>query len=318
MDTDPGSLNPDLIPSRIRRILALVKLGFVPVAVGFIVYFGWQSRESLETLLVEGSAAILALAVVIWTALHFLAPVFTSVVLGACGSKVSYRISYGIHARRLPARYVPGGVWHTVARVIDFRERGVRPAHLAVFVFLEHGLAVAVTFFIGGLVVFSCRGWEGWGMVAALGIICGAFALCFIPVMVNRKLLRGAGRLSFAAYAKGVVVVAVFWAGAALGFLTYLSAFPLVLDHASWLEVSGTYMFSWGIGFVFVFAPQGIGIFEAVVGDMLRTPLTFGGVAALVAGFRIVVFGADLMAWAIALLLGEPRGHASLDTAHTP
>jgi len=52
-----------------------------------------------------------------------------------------------------------------------------------------------------------------------------------------------------------------------------------------------------------VFAPQGIGVFEVVAGELLRGSIALGGVAALLAGFRVVIFTADLFAWLLGRLL---------------
>ena len=63
-------------------------------------------------------------------------------------------------------------------------------------------------------------------------------------------------------------------------------------------EIAGTYLFSWGVGSLTVFAPQGIGVFETLAAGLLEATSGLGGGAALVAGFRLVVLLADLTAWA--------------------
>jgi hypothetical protein len=68
------------------------------------------------------------------------------------------------------------------------------------------------------------------------------------------------------------------------------------------LDVAGAYLFSWGIGYISLFAPQGIGVFEAVAGNMLVTPMSFGEMAALIAGFRIISLVADGVVWGVSRL----------------
>ena len=87
-------------------------------------------------------------ATLVWTLLHLLSPFMAVVVLNGSGSKVSWSQAFATHASRLPARYVPGGVWHTVGRVMDYHEQGVKPRHLTAFVVLENGLAATCT--LGG------------------------------------------------------------------------------------------------------------------------------------------------------------------------
>ena len=103
-----------------------------------------------------------------WGLLHALSPVFATVVLNACGSGVTWYQAFQTHAARLPARYVPGGIWHTVGRVVDYREQGVATRHLTAFVVLENGLAAATTLAVGGAIVFSMRGADTLGTIAAV------------------------------------------------------------------------------------------------------------------------------------------------------
>jgi hypothetical protein len=101
-----------------------------------------------------------------------------------------------------------------------------------------------------------------------------------------------------------VVSALLFWALASTAFLSYLFAFPGSTQSNSVLEITGTYLFSWAVGYVALFAPQGLGVFETVAGDVLQTTLSLGAIAVLIAGFRIVILMADLVAWGM-LLIGK-------------
>jgi hypothetical protein len=63
--------------------------------------------------------------------------------------------------------------------------------------------------------------------------------------------------------------------------------------------MAGIYLFSWGVGFLAIFAPQGIGVFEFVASELMASPVGFMGLAALIAGFRIVVLVADIAVWLV-------------------
>ncbi len=71
---------------------------------------------------------------------------------------------------------------------------------------------------------------------------------------------------------------------------------------ASLPAIYGTYLFSWGAGFVAFFAPQGIGVFEFVSGKLLEGQLDLGHAVALMASFRVIVLAGDLFAWAVVLV----------------
>lgn len=281
------------------KILNGLKLLFTPLAFAFLLYFAWQSKEQLAGLLDNASWTHLGFAALVWAVLHAVSPLFAALVFAACGSKVSWRQAFATHAARLPARYLPGGIWHTVGRVMDYREQGVAARHVSAFVVLENGLAAAVTLAIGGAIVFSMRGADSLGSIAGLASFAGIVALPLLAWAVNSRVLQSPDRVSFLAFAKSTATVMVFWLGATLAFILYLHAFPESTGTYSNIEMSGIYLFSWGVGFVSIFAPQGIGIFEAVASQLMDSPIGFMGLAALIAGFRVVVLIADIAVWLI-------------------
>ena len=63
--------------------------------------------------------------------------------------------------------------------------------------------------------------------------------------------------------------------------------------------MAGVYLFSWGVGFIAIIAPQGIGVFELVASELMDGPIGFMGLAALIAGFRVVVLVADILVWLV-------------------
>lgn len=287
-------------------LLGWAKALFTPVALAFLAWFVWQSRSELADVVSQASAAYLAIAVVAWCALHLLLPVFAITVLGGCGSSVSWWQAFSTHAGRLPARYLPGGVWHTVGRVMDYHELAVKPRHLGVFVLLENGLSAAVSLCIGGAIVSLTREPGTVSSIAILSSLLGLVALIALPYIANTRVLQGGERFPAAAYARAVGVILLFWVGASASFLSYIGAFPG--DGYSVIEIAGIYLFSWGIGFVAVFAPQGIGVFEVVASELLDSPIGFMGLAALIAGFRVVVLVADLLTWSVYQLLRRRLG----------
>ena len=240
----------------------------------------------------------LFVAVLAWSLFNIAAPLLAVIMFRACGLQVSWSQAFAIHAARLPARYVPGGVWHTVGRVMDYKDLGAKPRHLTSFVVLENGLAVTVALAIGGAAVFATRGSDTMGLIALASSISGVVTIPVLWFAINRRILQGSERLSFAAFAAAVGLMVAIWSMATLAFLVYLDAFPSSVGDHSHLELGGIYLFSWGVGFLAVFAPQGIGVFELVSSKLMQSPLGFIGFAALIGGFRLVVLIADLSVWA--------------------
>ena len=281
------------------KIVKALKLLFTPVAFAFLLYFAWRSRSDLASLLSNASLLYVALAAAVWGALHILSPLFAVIVLGACGADISWRQAFATHAARLPARYLPGGIWHTVGRVMDYSAQGVGARQLSAFVLLENALAAVITLAIGGAIVLATRGSDTLGMIAGFASAAGVVGLPVLLVAINARVLGGESRLAIAAYLQSIVLVLVFWVGAATAFLLYLNAFPASTGPYSSIEIAGIYLFSWGVGFLAIFAPQGIGVFELVASELMASPIGFMGLAALIAGFRVVVLIADIAVWLI-------------------
>ena len=282
-----------------QLLLGWAKALFTPVAIAFLAYFIWQSRNDLATIVQQASVAYLVLAALIWSLLHLWLPVFATTVLGACGSSIGWWQAFSTHAARLPARYLPGGIWHTVGRVMDYHELEVPPRHLSVFVLLENGLSAGLTLCVGGIILYAVHGVGLIGSVTGLAGMLGLLALLALPYLIDQRILPGA--LSSSAYLRSLGIVAVFWAGATAAFLAYIHAFPSPAIAS--LEMAGVYLFSWGVGFIAIFAPQGIGVFEVVASELMDSPMGFMGLAALIAGFRVVVLVADLVTWSAYQLL---------------
>ncbi len=104
-------------------------------------------------------------------------------------------------------------------------------------------------------------------------------------------------------YIGSILVVMLTWCVASAAFVLFVSSFSALSLEMPILEIAAAYLFSWGVGFVAVFAPQGIGVFEVMAGELLRGSLALSGVAVLLAGFRAVIFTADLLAWLLGRLL---------------
>ena len=94
-----------------------------------------------------------------------------------------------------------------------------------------------------------------------------------------------------------IFVSGIFWVIASISFIFYYSSLANHLPHIPLLDIASTYIFSWGVGYISIFAPQGIGIFELVAGKLMALPMSLGGAIAFIAGFRVVVLFADCLTW---------------------
>ncbi len=277
--------------------LVVAKRIFAIVAVAFLAYFAWDSRELLADVLVSARPLRLLAAVLAWSLMHLMSPWLSMLIFRARSYPLSYRTAASIHIANLPARYVPGGIWHTVGRIAGFHDLGISRRDIGIFVFLENILAICVAFVIGGSLVAWFQDMQGWGEIAAFTAVGGILLLFASPFILSRRIVKGEDRFPPRDFLVSVLVVAFSWCVGAAAFVVYLSAFPGLELQATALETGGAYLFSWGVGFIAVFAPQGIGVFEVVAADIMRGTTTLTGTAALVAGFRFVIMSADALAW---------------------
>lgn len=284
-------------------ILKTLQRVFAPVAIAFLAWFAWESRAELLELVRNASPFCLGLAVLLWCLTHLLAPVAAMLIFNARGASIDYRTAARIHYDNLPARYVPGGIWHTVGRVAAFRGLGIDAKVLSTFVVMENALAVATAFIIGGSTIFAIRGTDAWGQIGVLCAVAGCALLLALPYLLRVRFLKGDVEFPVRAYVLLIALACAYWILAATAFVAYVSAYSSLALQSSMLETGAAYLLSWGIGFLAVFAPQGIGIFELVASDLLRGGASFTGIAALLAGFRLAILVADALVWACRRLL---------------
>ena len=128
--------------------LKALKVAFTWFAVAAMVLAVWRSWHFLANAWAGAAPGNLIAAVLLWAATHFVAPGVAVLVLGR-DRAVDYRAALGVHALRLPAKYIPGGIWHMVGRVADFRELGHERPSLVDFVLIENLVAAGCALGVG-------------------------------------------------------------------------------------------------------------------------------------------------------------------------
>jgi len=296
-------------PNITKPFISWAKIVFTPLALLFLVYFGWQSQGVLIEIFSNAQFHLLLTSILLWLLLHFISPLFTVTVFHSCKISIGYKEAFYIHARRLPAKYLPGGIWHSVARAADYHQRNIEPRYVATYLLLENIIVVSVTLFMGGLITLSIPQFESaWSMIALISSIVAICVLLMLPMLVDKYLLPVQDILLRVPYIKGVICIAFYWTIAAIAFVCFLKAFPELIISTTDFEAGGIYIFSWGIGFITLIAPQGIGVSEFVSGSLLKANIPISSTIAFLAGFRVLILLADLIAWFVSrfVMLEEP------------
>jgi hypothetical protein len=277
-------------------VISWSKAVFTPIALVFLGYFFWTNRDPLISIYGEGSLASFSFVILSWMILHCVNPLFTSLALQSLGVSMDYRTALRIHISRLPAKYLPGGIWHSVARAADYKVTGMDNKQIIRYLVVENLVIVAVALGIGS--VFSLQAVDSKSAQLLIGIVMlGAWGLLLLMPYLSRTNLLAGASLSTIVYFKSVLAIVSYWCLAGLSFSVFVNAFPSLEISTGPLMSGGIYLFSWGVGYLAVFAPQGIGVAEAVSGLLLGGQLDLGSMIIILLGFRLLMAVADIGSW---------------------
>ena len=137
----------------LKKAFSWFKLVFLTIALISIVYFAWSTREQIVNLAVNSHLTWIIACLLIWLLLHVLAPYFTAVVLAGFNSKLEYTKAFFIHASYLPAKYLPGGIWHSVGRSHSYYKNGISIRSISAYLLYENIVIASVTLVLGGIIV---------------------------------------------------------------------------------------------------------------------------------------------------------------------
>lgn len=270
----------------------------MPLALLFLGLAAYSARDVFGQVLAQARPAPLILTVIAWSMLSLLTPMITWVILRGLGVGISYRTTLRIHVDRLPARYLPGGVWQTVSRVVDLHGLGVDRPRLTVLVMIENLAPLATALIAAG----TCVLLAGNSKLPAPAILGTGLSLAAGLAWLIRRMFRQV-TLQLPAYLIALAITLLFWLFAATTFVIYWSAFPFLHLDGELLNLYATYLLAWVVGFVAVFAPQGIGVFEVVASLQLRADIPLAGMTVLVAGFRAAMLSGDGLAYLLGRIL---------------
>ena len=214
--------------------------------------------------------------------------------------------------RALPARYIPGGVTFPAARIALLRARGFAVAPLTVTAVLEMVLRPAVALTLGMALLALSGGVPGSLAWAAVAVAVAAAAAS--PAAGGRVLNRLAARrgeslaITWSGYARLAMTECAYWAWAAATFVLYLRAFPAA-DGFGTLHLAGAFMVAWALGFLAVFAPQGLGVAEISLVGLLAAGDDGAGIAlaVLFGGYRLLLAARDMLAAGAAEVIARRR-----------
>lgn len=297
LESEPLAAKLETYRQPAQRALAVARTVFMPLAVAFIAYVAWSSRDLLSSVLRDANPTLVAVAVALWFTLHFNVPWFDLQIMRALGHGTGYGTLRDIYLSRLPTKYLPGGIWHNVSRLVDLNRVEVPKPFLTTLAILQIAVPASVAFLAGGSLLIATQGTTRWGFIGLVAALAAVVVVLVAPAVLNRTILRRRGRLETVGYLRAVGASAIFWIIASAAFVAYISAYSVVAPGTARAEVAGSYLIAWGTGFISLFTPQGFGVFEVTAATLLPSLAEFRLVVTIVAGFRLVVLAADALGW---------------------
>jgi glycosyltransferase 2 family protein len=270
------------------RLLALTQRVFLVGALLAIGVYLFRHADSLRPLLNARVVLHMAGGALVLAALHPLIGIAFFQLQRFNGIRIDLLTSLGVYMRRIPARYLPGGIWHSVARYADMKFDAGVDVHALRRLFLLETMLVVVSGLLAcgiGIAVFSPQ--SPVFVFAALQGAAGAAAASIAVALAWRRAWKRLGL--------GAALFLLIWP--ATGGAFALIAQPLLGTCAAPTIVS-TYLVAAVQGYVAIFAPQGWGVAEASYA--LLEPCQVG-VPSVVAGFllfRISAIAGDIVGYA--------------------
>lgn len=277
---------------------------FTPVAILAVVYFFVKNYADIIQIVSTADLALLLTSTILWCVVNISLPVVTYKLLKPGNHGLTLTRITSIHLSRLPAKYIPGGIWHTAARSVDYARDGVGGRQLFNVLALEHLMALVITAGIGGAGVYFYSGtsyWSSSGLVACLfALVALLIGIVFIALKEhdNRHIY----------YLQAFFTHMVTWLIASFSFLAYYHAFEFNDAVNNTVYISTSYMFAWSLGFLSFFTPQGFGVFEVVITDLLIGQSALSTAAFVFIGFRVSILFSDMLMYLGCSLLRTLKG----------
>jgi hypothetical protein len=295
--------------ARLRELAASpwlyrLRRGFIPLGLAFLAYSAYLAGDSLLPLLATVSVPRLLLACMLWSLAQWIGPLASLAMARILDVRLGYRELALVSVLRLPAKYLPGGIWQSVARFAAYQRMEIKTSDSMTILVAEHVFALGTSIALGASLLL----WETHSLNASR-IAAGLLALAIIGLLLSSAWLqcsqnraRGASRWIL----KLVLSTCLFWILAAASFCVYWMA---VFDSgAADLRLVGScYLLSWAAGFVVIFSPQGLGVFEWTAAHLMQSTQPLSVVVTAVAGFRMVSIIGDMATWLIGMALSRKR-----------
>ncbi len=251
-------------------------------------------------------------------------------VLARLGARLDLKTSLRIYLASEFVRYIPGNVWHVLARILWVGKYGVsRPiAFASMTIELITKLAAGAFIFAASLLFWGSIGTVRTLLVGKSLIIGLSIAILItLFVLLHPRVLNGFLNMALRLLKREPIVLTLRYSDILLITLAWCVSWIIagtafyILTRALWptLPLSalpiciGIYAIAWDIGFLSFITPSGLVFREVTIGGLFALslamlPLTLGPIIAVLS--RVVSTCAELVCISIAYLAGRKHMQA--------
>lgn len=283
--------------------LLWLQRSFLVASIAFLIAVFYQNRADVYSIFSAASVPGLALAIAFWVLATLLMPTIAFTILRDRGNDIRLQTLLAIHLNRIPSKFLPGGVWQTFARAYDMSSMGVTKTDISLVVLYENSYSIILAAMVSTLGIYLLNS-NALYSTLALFLFFGSIATIPLAFAFRRQGFILSGR----AYLRLTSICVLFWALASGAFYAYMRAIGLITAEDSGLLTVMHYLFSYVVGFVSIFAPQGIGVFEVVFAELSAIEMPLTQAVVFVAGFRVLVMLSDMLTWLAYMLLRIASG----------
>ncbi len=269
---------------RRRRVLVALQLALVALVLAFLAYVLRDAWAEALPRLREASFVEVGIALALLAAYYLLFVLGWQWLLAALGVRIGYWLALQAEMASMLAKYVPGGVWTPLARIVWLRRAGVETPVVLVAgsILLEAGLSAlsGVLVFVAGLL------WIDGADVPAVPL--AAFAV-LVAALLHPRVYRPLARPFFRRFGGGeppalpyrtMAGLLAFYAGtwlvggAALFFLLRSVGGDPVVSSIPYL--GGTAAVGAIVAVLSIVAPSGLGVREGSMYGLLLAIVSEG------------------------------------------
>ena len=271
---------------------------FLLSSISFLIYILIRNKTDVIEVFSVASFPGIAFGIAFWIVATLLMPFIALIILQDKGNTVSYATLLSIHLNRIPSKFLPGGVWQTLARAYDMNNLSISKTDISLVVLYDSTYSIILAAIASTLGIYLLDSNTLYSQLALFLFIASLLTIPAAFAFRKRNFI-----LSGKAYLRLTVICIFFWIATSTAFYNYMTAIGLVNASSNPLLVVVHYLFAYVVGFVSIFAPQGIGVFEVVIAELVDLNMPLTQVIVLVAGFRVLVMASDILSWLAYMLL---------------